>query len=88
MREWLNGILTFIAVSSLTDVEYNSINFLNLEVLTYNQAAYDELSKVLAGREAVSTAQDRLAAFFKAKGLDVAVANTGKSNIYMGSVLE
>jgi len=88
MREWLNGILTFIGASSLTDVEYNSINFLNLEVLVYNQPAYDELSKVLAGREAVSTMQARLAGLFQAKGLDVAVANTGKSNIYMGDVLE
>lgn len=85
MREWLNAILAFIGTTSLTDDEYNSINFLNLENGTYNQAAYDQLSKVLAGRETMSTMQERLAGFFRAKGLtDLTVADTAKSQILVG----
>lgn len=85
MREWLNAIFTFIGTTSMTDDEYNSINQTNLEMGVYNQAAYDELSKVLSERETVSTMQERLAGFFKAKGLtDLAVADTAKSQILVG----
>lgn len=85
MREWLNAILSFIGAPSLTDDEYDSINFLHLENGVYNQAAYDELSKVLAARETMSTMQERLAGFFRAKGLtDLTVADTAKSQILVG----
>jgi hypothetical protein len=88
MRDWLNSIFVFIGTTSLTDEEYDSINFLNLTSGTYNQAAYDELSKVLSAREAVSSLQERLVALFKVKGVDVTPAETGKSNILIGMVLE
>lgn len=85
MREWLNAILVFIGAPSLTDTEYNSINFTKLEVQVYNQSAYDELSKVLASRETMSTMQKKLAGFFQAKGLtDLTVADTAKSQILVG----
>lgn len=85
MREWLNAIFTFIGAPSLTDGEYNSINFVNITNGTYNQAAFDELSKVLASRETVSTMQKRLAGFFTSKGLDnLTVADTAKSQILVG----
>lgn len=85
MRDWLNAILIFIGAPSLTDAEYNSIDFLPLEVSVYNQPAYDELSKVLAEREDVSTMQSRLAGFFRAKGLDTLTpADTAKSQILVG----
>lgn len=88
MRDWLNAILIFIGAPSLTDDEYNSINFLHLETSVYNQAAYDELSKVLAEREDVSTMQSRLSGFFRAKGLDtLSPADTGKSQILVGCPL-
>lgn len=87
MRDWLNAILGFISASSLTDEEYDSINFVNLEVQVYNQAAYDQLATVLKLRESVSSVQDRLIAFFQAKGTAVTPATTGKSNIYIGSAL-
>ena len=88
MRDWLNAILAFIGAESLTDLEYDSINFLDITVQVYNQAAYDQLSLVLKGREVVSTMQDRLVAFFKAKGLnDVVPAETGSSEIFLGDVL-
>ncbi len=88
MRAWLNSVLVFISATSLTDEEYDGINFVDLTVNVYNQSAYDELSKVLAARELVSTIQDRLTALFKIKGLDVTPAATGKSNILIGMVLE
>ena len=88
MREWLNAILGFIGSTSLTDDEFDSINFLHLENQVYNQAAYDEISKVLAGRELMSTMQDRLAGFFRAKGLtELTVADTAKSQILVGMPL-
>lgn len=85
MRDWLNAILIFIGATSLTDDEYNSINFLNLTVQDYNQSAYDELSKVLSSRETMSTLQERLAGFFRAKGLTtLTVADVAKSQILVG----
>lgn len=88
MRAWLNAIFLFIGATSLTDDEYNSINFLDIDVNVYNQAVYDELSKILEGRESISDLHDRLVAFFKVKGTDVIPNYTGKSNIYLGSVLQ
>lgn len=88
MRAWLNSILTFIGAETLTDPEYESITQTYLEVNNYNQAAYDELSKILIAREAISTIIDNLTYLFKIKGLDVTVASQGKSTIYLGSVLE
>ena len=85
MREWLNAILTFIGATSLTDEEYNSINFLNIENGVYNQAAYDELAKVLEARESMSTMQERLAGFFRAKGLtELTPLDVAKSEILVG----
>lgn len=88
MRNWLNGILQFIGATTLTDEEYDSINFLSLEVNVYNQAAYDELAKIMIARESISVLHDRLVALFKAKGTDVVAQSVGKSTIYLGSVLE
>lgn len=87
LREWLNAVLSFIGATSLTDEEYDGINFLGLTALDYNQAAYDQLAAVLSAREAISTMQDRLVAVFKAKGTDVIAVETGFSNIYLGDVL-
>ena len=87
MREWLNAILLFIEAESLTDLEYDGINFLNITQGEYNQAAYDELAKVLASREMVSNTIDRLGAFFTAKGLPVAPLDKAVSNILLGFAL-
>ncbi len=87
MRDWFNAIFIFIGTTSLTDVEFASINALNITTNEYSQAAYDELSKVLLSREAVSTMQSRLVGVFKAKGTDVVAASTAKTNIYLGDVL-
>ncbi len=88
MREWLNAILVFVGATSLTDVEYSSMNLLNVTVNVYNQAAYDELAKVLAGRELVTDMQARLVGFFQAKGLNtVTPLDVAKSEIFIGAPL-
>lgn len=88
MRDWLNAILAFIGTSSLTDIEYAAMNVVGMESQVYNQAAYTQLSNILNGRENVSTMQQRLIGVFKAKGTEVSPAETGKSRIYLGDVLE
>lgn len=87
MRAWLNAILSFIGTSSLTDEEYAGLNVIGMTVDVYNQAAYDCLADLLEDREAVSSMQDRLVGFFKAKGLDVVANDTAHTNIYIGDVL-
>lgn len=87
MRDWLNAVLGFIGTTSLTDDEYNSINFVNMTAQVYDQAAYDQLSAVLLSREAVSTMQTRLLGVFTAKGAVITAAVTAKTNIYIGDVL-
>lgn len=85
MRNFLNAILTFIVAESLTDEEFETVT---APLPLYDQATYDDLSRILAAREALSTVQDRLVAYYKARGVDVTPADTGKSNIYLGDVLE
>jgi hypothetical protein len=84
MRDFLNGILTFIGSTSLTDEEFDTVQSTST---VYNQSTYDDLALILQSRESVSTYQDRLISFYKAKGLDVTAASTAKSNILIGSVL-
>lgn len=83
MRDFLNGILTFIGAESLTDLEFNS---LSIEDQVYDEATYVALSGVLTSRESVSVLQNRLNGFFIAKGVSVSPA-VRTSNIYIGSVL-
>lgn len=87
MRDWLNAILTFIETTSLTDVEYDSIDQTGMITNIYNQEAYDQLSAVLEGRESVSDLQARLVGLFSAKGFTVDEADLAKTNIYIGDVL-
>lgn len=87
MRDFLNAILTFIGAASLSDAEYNSLNFLNLDAGVYNLAAYTELAGVLVAREAVSTITDRLRFFFLSKGVDCPVTSKAASNIFIGAGL-
>ena len=86
-RDFLDGILDFIGAESLTDNEFNSFPS-ETEIQNYSQENYDFLANVLEDRDAVSTTQDRLVAYFKAKGVDVTANDTAKSEIYLGSVLE
>ena len=85
MRDFLNEILAFIVTSSLTDEEYASVTAI---APIYDQATYDDLSRILDERESVSVYQDRLFAYYKARGAEISQANTGKSNILLGGALE
>ena len=84
MRDFFNGILSFIGQSSLTDPEFAACES---TLPLYDQGTYDDLAGVLESREAVSTAQERLVAYYTAKGVDVAANDTGTSNIFVGGVL-
>lgn len=79
--------MAFIGAASLSDAEYNSINFTQLEVAVYNLACYNELAKILIAREAVSTITDKLRYLFLAKGADVPTVSKAASNIFIGSGL-
>lgn len=85
MRSFLNGILSFIVAESLTDEEFETVT---ATTQTYDQASYNDLARILAAREAVSTVTDRLYAYYRARGADITQASTGKSNILVGMVLE
>lgn len=85
MRDFLDAILAFIMAESMTDDEFATIES---ELPIYDQGTYDDLSRILEGREAVSTMQDRLLAYYTAKGVDITPADTGKSDIFLGAVLE
>jgi hypothetical protein len=87
LRDFLNAILVFIGSTSLTDVEFDGID--GELAYGYNQATYSALSLVLDSRESVSSLQDRLKYFFQSKGVTVSeVVPAGKTNIYIGDVLE
>lgn len=85
MRDFFNAILTFIVAESLTDEEFD---LCESTMPLYDQGTYDDLSAVLATRDGVSTMQERLNAYYEAKGVDITEAVTGKSNIFIGAVLE
>lgn len=85
MRDFLNAILSFIGAESLTDEEFDS---LTIDSASYNVATYEALSAVLVSRETISNLQDRLYAYFTARGVVTTQVSTGKSNIFVGSVLE
>ena len=84
MRAFFNAILAVLGTSSLTDEEFETCE---ATVALYNQATYDDLSAVLASRELVTDLQDRLIAYYAAAGFQVVPADTAKSNIYLGAVL-
>ena len=84
MRAFLNGILSFIGAESMTDEEFATISS---TLLLYDQSTYDDLSDILESREAVSSLQDKLLAYYHARGAEITAATTGKSNIFIGCPL-
>lgn len=87
MREWVSAIFAFIGTTSVTDLEWASFNALNVTTNTYDQAAYDEMDKILVSRDSVSTMRDRLVGVFKAKGGEITAIEQAKTNIFIGAVL-
>lgn len=85
MRDFLNGILSFIVQTSLTDEEFASCTS---TIPIYDQNTYNDLANVLENRSAVTVVQDRLVAYYKARGVDVSPNDTAKSNVLLGMVLD
>ena len=83
IREFFNSILILIGATSLTDEEALTLS----GSPGYTQANYDQFAAVLATRDGMSGTQDRLIAYFKARGLDVTPKPAGASNIFIGAVL-
>jgi len=87
MRDYLNGILSFIGAESLTDEEFNSIGIENTDDQI---AVYQALLGVLQSRDLVSDDMTmRLQNYFLAKGVAVVkVTKLPVSNIFVGASLE
>jgi hypothetical protein len=84
-RSYLNGILSSIGTTSLTDDEFYSIS---ADPIGLNSDTYDSLETILEARELASNVHARLHDYFESRDVDVADPTTGKSNIYVGGVLE
>jgi acyl transferase domain-containing protein len=82
LRSDLNGILTFIGTSTLTDEEYEIADEA-IEDSSDSSEVYNGLTLVLDERELVSTMHDRLKYYYLAKGVSFTV-DTAKSNIFVG----
>lgn len=85
MRTFLNNILAIIGSTSLTDGEFATVLSTTVE---YSQSTYDDLASVLESRESVSTTIDRLNAYYLARGVTIEALETGKTNIFIGAVLD
>lgn len=85
MRDFLNSILAFIGLESLTDDEFET---LEIESYGYDNDTYLALSDILKSRESVSTAQDALRHYFLAKGAELETVSVGRSNIFIGAALD
>lgn len=84
MRDFLNGILTFIAQANLTDAEFNSVT---AEFAILDENTFNDLSRILAERENVSSAQDRLVAYYKAGGDFDFSGKPNPSEIFIGGAI-
>lgn len=80
MRDFLNAILTFLSLSSLTDDEFDS---LEIESAGLDVETYEALDAIVAARDSVSDARDRLRYYFLAKGVSITEVE-GSSNILVG----
>lgn len=85
MRDDLDDILIFIGSTSLTDLEFESIDDTNIEVKANE---YTQLKLILESRESVSTMLDRLSYYYLAQGVAVIASTKAKTNILVGASLE
>lgn len=86
MRTFLNGILSFISESNLTDEEFAALPGGLTE--DYTTAVYDALVDVLNGRSASIETLDKLRYYFLARGTSVSSGYVAASEILIGTVLE
>ena len=60
---------------------------MTIETYAYDQATYAAIMQVLITRELISETNQRLALYFRAKGVEISEVETAKSNIYIGGAL-
>lgn len=84
MREFLNSILNFIGLSYLTDDEFNS---LEIDAAGWDNVTYLALDSIVAARDSVSDARQRLRYVFQSKGVAIEDLDLGQSQIFIGSPL-
>jgi len=86
MRNFLNGILSFIGSESLTDNEFDTVT---ITEQTYSVATYNALKSILESRESVSNQLWKLKSFFTIKGVSLSGqrAVTPTSQIFVGARL-
>ena len=86
MRDFIDGILTFIGTSTMTDEEFESFT---IDSYGYDQETYEAiLAMVVAYRDGVSVLPERLKAYFEAKGVAITdPASTANSQIFVGADL-
>lgn len=85
MRDYLNAILEFIGVESLTDDEFDAID---LESTEDQVVVYNVLLGVLETRELISEMRLRLQNYFLAKGVAVDLPAAPVTNIFVGGCIE
>jgi hypothetical protein len=81
MRDYLNGILSFIGAESLTDEEFSTVS---VSDENDDLAVYNSLLTVLQARDLVSDTTLRLQFYFQAKGTEVNPPENARSNIFIG----
>lgn len=86
MRDFLDSILTFLSLASLSDEEWTATGFTSSTSEVYDIDVFNALKAVLESRELVSTQLEKLKGYFIAKGVDVSdSAYTAKSKIFLGA---
>lgn len=83
MRSFVDSILASIGAASLNDDEFELIDQTSE---TYSRELYDEMSVVIASRGTIGQTQDRLKAYFFARGV-VVDSPKAKTGILIGADL-
>ncbi len=89
MRDFLDSVLTFIDLATLTDEEW-ALEIAWGDEADYTLETYNGLKEILAFREEPYSASCKLKNVYKAKGVEInpaAAAVAPKSNIFLGSPL-
>lgn len=84
MRDYLNGILSFIGATSLTDPEFDTID---IDDQGNSREVYEALLLILDARSMVGNRQERLRCYFFAKGISFDKPKKSLSNIFVGGDL-
>lgn len=88
MRNFLDNILIFLSLPSLTDDEFSALNPVPV-TQDYTSVSYTALDNVLKDREDTLLTRERLKDYFTAKGVElVDPTYVAASNILVGVALD